>query len=390
MPSLRLTDAEARHIVAYLMSLNDTNAPDRRTLDLANPEKIAQGDRIIREYGCAGCHTIKGMENEGKVSVDLSDFGRKKVEQMDFGNTRELQKGSGIEYQENPDGTVSLLRTWSAWVYGKLKNSRLYKTDRIDQKMPVYDFTDEEIKLIRMFLLSMTRDVPLPTYQRTFDKRQQDIETGRRLTMRYNCMQCHTIEDRGGYVVPIYEEEAMGPPILTASQGAKVQEPWLYSFMKSPSTIRPWLDIHMPTFPLTDDEVTIVTKYFLGLSNQDLKLRDYAATPIDQKYFDPGRRLFETYQCARCHPSGPVRAGELTAAELAPDLTMAASRLKPEWIIDWLEDPQALQPGTRMPTYFFDGRGPDPTIFDGKADEQIKALKTYVWSLGRRQQTAQR
>ena len=63
---------------------------------------------------------------------------------------------------------------------------------------------------------------------------------------------------------------------------------------------------------------------------------------------------------------------------------MANERLKPEWIDKWLLDPQKLQPGTRMPTYFYDGIGPDESVYDGDANEQIKALSAYVWSIGKR------
>ena len=357
-------------------------------LDLGNSEKIARGDKLVRDYGCFGCHIIKGTENEGKVSVDLSDFGRKKCEQMDFGNTHELSHADTTEYREKSDGTTWVRRSWAGWVYGKFKNTRLYQTDRIIQRMPVFVFDDSEIKFVRMFLTSMTKDNPLPQYQHPFDRRQQEIEAGRRLTMRYNCIQCHQLEDRGGYVLARYEEEAMGPPKLFDSQGAKVQEPWLHTFLQGPTTIRPWLDIRMPTFYLTDDEISLVTKYFLGQSKQDLKIRDFAATPVEEKLLGPGKKLFDSYQCAKCHPSGPVKGGAVSASDLAPNLSMASSRLKPEWILDWLHDPNKLQPGTRMPSFFFEGKGPDVTVFNGTEAEQIKALKTYVWSLGKNRRAA--
>ncbi len=384
MPSLRLTDDEARHLVAYLMGQKDTRSLPPVNLALQDEAKIQRGDRLIREYGCTGCHSIKGMENEGKVSVALSDFGRKKYEQMDYGDTKELPKTAKEDYIEHEDGTVSVKHTWAGWVWGKLKNARLYQTERIAQKMPVFSFNDEEIALIRMFLISMTRDVPLPAYQHPYDKRMQNIEAGRRLTMRYNCVQCHTLEEGGGYLVAKYEEAALGPPPLPESQGAKVQEQWLHAFLKSPTTIRPWLEVRMPTFNLTDEEIGIITKYFLGLSRQELSLRDYSSFAIDEKYLAPGKRLFEVYQCAKCHPTGNVRPGEVSASDLAPNLVMAANRLKPEWIKDWMLDPSKLQPGTRMPTFFYEGKGPDETVFGGDAHEQIKALQTYIWSLGAR------
>ena len=387
MPNLRLTDDEARHIVAYVSTLRDERKFDAVNLSLDDPEKIKRGDKLIRDYGCAGCHSIKGMENEGKVSVSLSDFGRKKYEQMDFGDTRELPRGAPLEYEENPDGKVSVKHTWAGWIYGKLRNSRLYQTERIPQKMPVFGYSDEEVRLVRMFLTSMTKDVPLPSYQRPFDKRQQEIEAGRRLTVQYNCVQCHLLEERGGYLLANFEQEpALGPPLLPESQGAKVQEQWLHGFLRNPTTIRPWVQIRMPTFNLTDGEISKIQKYFLGLSNQEFQLRDYAETAVDQKYLAPGRRLFEAYQCLSCHYTGRIPEGK-TFVDLAPNLALASSRLKPEWIIDWLRDPSKLEPGTRMPTYFYEGQAPDNTVFNGNAEEQIKALTTYVWSIGRRQGT---
>jgi hypothetical protein len=39
-------------------------------------------------------------------------------------------------------------------------------------------------------------------------------------------------------------------------------------------------------------------------------------------------------------------------SNLAPDLRMTHERLKPEWILDWLRNPQRIQPGTRMPQFW--------------------------------------
>ena len=49
--------------------------------------------------------------------------------------------------------------------------------------------------------------------------------------------------------------------------------PWLHDFLKSPSTIRPWLKLRMPTFSLNDDEIATVTKYFLALHRTELEPR---------------------------------------------------------------------------------------------------------------------
>ncbi len=63
---------------------------------------------------------------------------------------------------------------------------------------------------------------------------------------------------------------------------------------------------------------------------------------------------------------------------------MAKKRLKPKWIIEWLHNPQALLPGTKMPTYFdpqnFAASGPED-ILNGDEEKQIKVLRDYLLTL---------
>ena len=368
MPSLRLTEQEARDVVSYLMSLRGPAEPV--TLDLSDEKVIQQGEKLIREYGCSGCHAIRGMEKEGRVSVALSNFGRKKVEEMDFGDTE-------------------IHHTWNDWVKNKLTNSRVFATDRIEQKMPVFAFSDEEIGQLRMFLLAQTKDEPDARYIQVFDRKQQNIEQGRRLTYHYNCQQCHELEGKGAYIGATLEDVAFLPPPITG-EGGKVQEPWLHGFLKEPSrvgqpnSIRPWIKVRMPTFSLSSAEINTITKYFLGLSDQDLDLRDYSAFAPDNQMISVGRTIFNDFQCAKCHPTGNVsfRKGELSTQDLAPDLTKARGRLKPEWIVDWLADPGKIQQGTRMPTFFPDGQSPLPDVLDGDAQRQMVAIRDYLMTIG--------
>ncbi len=371
MPSLRLTDGEAKHITAYLMTLKDDRTFKEKGIDVSSAELVARGGSVIREYGCNGCHVIPGMEKEGRVSVSLSNFGRKKVEEMDFGDT-------------------DVHHTWSGWVENKLKNSRVFQTDRIAQKMPVFAFNDEEIALLRMFLLSQTKEEPDRRYVQAFDKKQQNIEAGRRLTIAYNCQQCHQLEQSGAYIGTILDDPAFLPPPITG-EGKKVQEPWLYAFLDNPSvtgqpnSIRPWIKTRMPTFHFSGDEISRISKYFLGLSNQDLELRNYKSFKPDPALLPVGREIFTDFQCAKCHPTGAFAArpgSELNTSDLAPNLMKARERLKPEWIVEWLADPGKIQEGTRMPTFFPDGQSPLPDVLGGDAKKQMEAIRDHVMTLG--------
>ena len=91
-----------------------------------------------------------------------------------------------------------------------------------------------------------------------------------------------------------------------------------------------------------------------------------------------GARLFKDFQCIKCHKSNPDPG--LTASFLAPDLLMAKDRLRPQWVVDWLRDPQALQEGTMMPGYFPDGQSPLPDVLGGDAKKQVEAIRDYLYT----------
>jgi len=360
MPSLRLSDQEARDIVAYLVTLKDDRRFEQKVLSLDSPDLIKRGDKLIRDYGCSGCHSIKGMEKEGRVSVALSNIGRKRVDEIDFGDTK-------------------VSHTWDDWVFGKLRDSRMYATERIVSRMPVFALADSEIVTLRTLLRGLTKEVPEEAYQRPFDRNLQTIETGRRLTQYYNCINCHQIEETGGAIKATLDDEGLAPPYLLP-EGSKVQEPWLHEFLRGPAPIRPWLKIRMPTFSVTDDEIGTVTRYFLALHKKDLEVREYGALPLEAKYVTNGRKLFEDYQCLSCHYTGKIPEGK-SPADLAPNLAMAKTRLKPEWILEWIARPDSIQPNTRMPGFFPDMQAADTTILAGNAWEQIRALRDYLWTI---------
>ncbi|MFT5042013.1 MAG: hypothetical protein ACI8TX_002993 [Hyphomicrobiaceae bacterium] len=95
--------------------------------------------------------------------------------------------------------------------------------------------------------------------------------------------------------------------------------------------------------------------------------------------------MFDAYQCALCHAT---REGEpLTDAIVAPNLILSKDRLRPEWILHWMIDPQELQPGTKMPNFFSFNEDDDynPIYSDEDAHIQyriIVAIRDYLMILG--------
>ncbi len=98
-----------------------------------------------------------------------------------------------------------------------------------------------------------------------------------------------------------------------------------------------------------------------------------------------GKQMFDAYQCALCHAT---REGQpLTDDIVAPNLILSKERLRPEWILDWMIDPQALQPGTKMPNFFSFNEDDDYNLILGDADAHMQyriivAIRDYLMILG--------
>src|SRR5436309_13466241 len=104
MPDLRLSDGEARAITGCLVTLADKKpVPADLTARLADPANVAAGEKLVRKYGCPGCHDIPGMESESRIGVELSSFGSKTREELFFGDRTEIPETWA-------DGTLNPLR----------------------------------------------------------------------------------------------------------------------------------------------------------------------------------------------------------------------------------------------------------------------------------------
>jgi len=87
----------------------------------------------------------------------------------------------------------------------------------------------------------------------------------------------------------------------------------------------------------------------------------------------------------KCHATGDP-AHDRTAT--APNFLQARGRLKPDWMEHCIIDPQAISPGTSMPSGLFKREndhwvfsGPTPPSFQGYDKDQTKLLVDYILQL---------
>ena len=132
-----------------------------------------------------------------------------------------------------------------------------------------------------------------------------------------------------------------------------MQPDWLYAFLRGPITIRPWLNVRMPTFGLDDQNLNGVISYFGAISNTIGPFQTHEVVAASSDRRAAGKQLFELLKCQQCHVLGAIPKDQPTA-NLAPDLRMAPERLQPDWILEWLKKPSDILPGTRMPAFWPD------------------------------------
>jgi cytochrome c2 len=421
MPNLRLTEKEAADVTAYLMSLrhDDFMARPRPALDTKLRDTIVReylvaqfptrqadeklgsmddhaktlflGERTIGRYGCFGCHTITGFEKTSPIGVELTEEGSKLVERLDF----------GFEHENIP-------HTLPAWLHLKVKEPRIYdrgKSKKPEEllRMPKFWVSDEEADAIVTAVLSLTKEqIPLAA-QKQLSADARYVEKGRRLVRNFNCQGCHQIGEKGGNIKAVVASQleaagvdslsipsvamALSPPLLynaaaKIGEGSRVQTPWLHDFLKDPSRkIRPWMELRMPTFEFSEDELNTLTRYFAA---QDDVTYPYDPKPtLDPTMVATGHDLFNKWQCIKCH----VVAGKLPdqdPSNMAPDLSDVPTRLRADWLSKWLADPGHIQPGTKMPANF--PANPEenafPEILGGDQKLQIEAVRSYLLTLG--------
>ncbi len=417
MPNLRLTDQEAADITAYLLTLNqegfmDTPFPDideeiqdRIAAEFLNMtmsdveaqmevERLTQedkltynGENLIRFYGCFGCHNIPGFDEDKPIGTELSFEGSKSVERLDF-------------------GFVDIDHTRRAWFTQKLKEPRIFDKDKVKLPgeklhMPNFEYTDEEVEAIVTVLLGLTEERALASKINPRTPKNLYVEEGQWIVREYNCQGCHIIENDGGAIQPMvtdwlmkYDDrgeteaaaitQSFSPPNLIG-EGKKVQTNWLYHFFRNPEIVRPWLKTRMPTFAFTEAQTNMMIRYFSFLDDQDFPFVDIFEPNLTSTELAAGKKLFSSdyFSCGSCHIAGDVFPGG-SPDNWAPNFALGSERLKPDWIIDWIMDPQSLLPGTKMPTYFveefFEYSGPDD-ILNGDEHEQIRVLRDYLLTI---------
>jgi cytochrome c551/c552 len=413
MPSLRLSPEDAQDVASYLVTLktkDPSSYPDAAFLD--DPSLKEEGKKWTRHFGCAGCHEISGLEEEGRIGTELTFEGSKPIERLDFALLTETAQRGGHESITDPDDLARLpegpakapwydhkgffehkLAEPNIWDLGKIKP----ETEKL--RMPNLHLSKEQVQALTTFLMGSQESALPANYQYHPLDYRRDIQEGWWVIRKYNCMGCHQFipgQKTSLMSLARYQDaqEQLPPKLLT--EGARVDPEWLLRFLRNPSLsetdtnrngLRFYLQVRMPTFSFSENELGKLVRFFQALSRQPFPYIPEPAPTLTAKENDMARSLFSSpaAPCLKCHATGDPAHDRVATA---PNFLQAKGRLKADWVERWIIDPQAISPGTSMPSGLFKREnnhwvfsGPTPPSFEGYDKDHSKLLVDYILQL---------
>jgi len=415
MPSLRLAPEDAEDIATYLMTQKKQEpSAYANAAFMDDPSLKEEGKKWVRYYGCGGCHEIAGMEDEGRIGTELTFEGSKPIERLDFALFTEPAQRGGKESEpikdkddlaRLPDGPAN--KPWydhKGFFEHKLAEPNVYDTGMVKSetealRMPNLHLTKEHVLDLTTFLMG-SEETSLPAnYQYKPGDARHDIQEGWWVIRKYNCMGCHQfIPGQRTILMGLKQyqdvQEQLPPKLLT--EGARVDPEWLRKFLSNPALsttdtnrngVRPYLKVRMPTFSFSDNELRKLVRFFQALSQQPIPYIPEQVPVLTAKETDMARSLFSSTAapCLKCHATGDPNHDKIATA---PNFLLAKERLKPDWVERWITDPQAVSPGTSMPSGLFREQnnqwvfaGPTPPTFNGYTGDHRKLLTDYIFQL---------
>ncbi len=338
MPSMVLTDPEALDIANHLCTVTndkiDPKMPAAPPTDDVKIDWVKMGQTTFAAKGCANCHAV---EEKGKAVATTAI-------------------------------TPKLADVAKATDKGCL-------SEKPSAKAANYSLTAEQRSALQTFLKDGLTGAGSPS----------PVHTARTAVKRFNCLNCHQRDGEGGIDAFLADKmkslenavnaDDVQPPKLTGV-GHKMRTSWMKEVLTNAGRARPWMTLRMPQYGNAN----------VGTLHEQLPLLDGAVTDdtvaapkYTKEKIDTGRALAgkQGHGCISCHDISGQKGG----GTRGPDLATTNQRVRYDWNVRWMHQPQRMVPGTKMPQAFIEGKSLLDQYYKGDGDQQIEALWAY-FSLG--------
>jgi mono/diheme cytochrome c family protein len=367
MPNFFFTEEEARSLVAYLLSLRQANVYKDVQIpyDKTPAGKIAAGRALVRDLNCVGCHKIEG--NDPVIQQYYSNDPNSPPD-TDPRNVRfkpPLLWGEGAKVQYN-------------WLFTFLNNVEMLRP-WMKARMPSFALTKEQTTTLVEYFVGLAQDES-HLLKRELDPIEKMIAAA---------------HGDGGTANTWFLEDKMEDQakFLKLWAGNK-QQTGPFEWQVGDAASKDYAAKLAGPF-----EKSIKRAEFLAnLFNVQYPFSDPIQHLADEERFKRGEAMFYNLKCLACHVAGDPKAPGTTTDIKAPNFALTYKRLRYDWVIYWLQDPQAIQPGANMPQIFQGGSAyaavpsPEREKLEGQfgktVEEQSHLLVDFIYTLGARGYTA--
>ncbi len=183
-------------------------------------------------------------------------------------------------------------------------------------------------------------------------------------TVEGGCVSCHSEilngkkdDDYPTEQLQRWKNNILSFPVAPNLNGTRrLKEKWVEAFLLHPVDLRPSLKGMMPRLALTKYEAKVLAQFLTVGEKENKRILDRYVKEGDVK---KGEVLYEEKECGMCHSFGERSASllkkkerrEMEAIMLAPDLRFTRQRMTRDMVFDWIKNPQAFNPTTKMPRF---------------------------------------
>jgi len=366
MPNYFLSEEEATALTTFLLSRRDADVSEAVKIKYADTDigRISRGRALARQLNCVGCHTIEGGSEATIHQYYSDDPAAEGDSAFGFRYRPPVLWGEGAKIQYD-------------WLFSFLNNVEMLRP-WLNARMPSFHLTTGQATTLVEYFAGLSRH-------------ESGLLSGELAPVVRYLQQAHSGGDDNWFAEDRFTDTAE-----FLKRYALIHEQVRpYAFDDSAATTSAErAEAIAPGF----DRVLGRSRFLSSLFDVDFPYADPRAHSADDERFKQGEAFFFDQKCLACHVAGDPTVPGTTTDIKAPNFALTYERLRYDWVIQWLEDPQAIQPGANMPQIFQGGsayaslpeevRAEKEAQFGKTAQEQASLLVDYLFTLGERRHTA--
>ncbi len=163
----------------------------------------------------------------------------------------------------------------------------------------------------------------------------EDVNAGKMVWHKYDCIGCHTIFGTGSYFAPDMTKVSERRP-----------KGYLKQFMMDPKSVKP--NAAMPKLGISSEEADHLIAFFDWVSKVDTngwppKPILATAAGVNSRELSAGQKVYQSLGCSNCHTISGI------GGTAGPELTHVGSKRDRAWLIGHFKNPDDYVPHSAMP-----------------------------------------